>query len=168
MRRRFSAFRPAAFDHGEPISRIVLAPVAGIACIAVALLSFSLPAQTHALMFDLPVPNYVAEDFSAYEASVLIELGQDGDIQWDGQAVSIQQLRRLLNAAGAGDVKPILRFGLHGQAAYGAVIPVLDAIADSGLQYAWMCFPSGLRPDDYAARWPDQVTVEECMPFNPA
>lgn len=141
MRRRFSAFRPAAFDHGEPISRIVLGPVAGVLLVVSAIVMLGLPPKTHALYIDLPPPlNFEAwPEWLTPPPVDRLSLTGDGQIHWNGTPVDRQQLVTLIEATREETPQPGLIFEPADDAAYGEALQVLGLLHAMGATHSQFC-----------------------------
>ncbi len=169
MARSPSKFRPAAYDHGAPISRIDLTPLAAIGCVLSALLVLALPAPTHALLFDLPTAAPPAGEFNMPGDN--LQQHRDGTLYLNGERVLPGELQPQLTALDQTPYEPTLWVEMSGGTPYGAALPVLAAISASGIRQVWLCFPLDVRPDAFTRRWPDRNAGEVpagCSPFNPA
>ncbi|MCL6249848.1 biopolymer transporter ExbD [Altererythrobacter sp. KTW20L] len=167
MRRSHSKFRPAPYDHGARIARIDLTPLAAVGCILSALLMLALPNPTHALLFDLPSVGPPSEEFNVPEHQ--LRQHRDGTLYLNGEPVLLGDLQPLLTALGQTPYEPTLWVEMSGDTPYGAALPVMAAISTSGIQQVWLCFPTDVRPDRYARRWPyrDAGEVEAgCIPLS--
>lgn len=168
MARSPSKFRPAAYDHGAPISRIDLTPLAAIGCVLSALLVLALPAPTHALLFDLPTVGPPAGEFNVPQDQ--LQQNRDGTLYLNGKRVLPGDLQPQLAALDQTPYEPTLWVEMSGETPYGAALPVMAAISASRIQQVWLCFPIDVRPDDFAQGWPDRdagVASSECSPFYP-
>lgn len=169
MRRSPSKFRPAIYDHGAPISRIDLTPLAAIGCVLSALLVLALPAPTHALLFDLPTVGLPTGEFNVPENQ--LQQHRDGTLYLNGERVLLGDLPPRLAARDQKPYEPTLLVEMSGETPYGAALPVMAAISASGVEQVWLCFPIDVRPDAFTRRWPDRdagVASSECSPFYPA
>ena len=133
MRSRFGRTRKIArFEHGEPIRRLSIAPLAGLVLIAATMIALSYPMQTHALTFevyptDWPHPN------DSLEYHNLLELHANGQLRWNGEAVTKGMLAERLNRALSEPVEPALIFQPDDYASYLAVAEVLLIVKQSGI-----------------------------------
>ena len=162
-RRRAKAAR---FDHGGPIRYISLAPVAGVMLVLAAMVSLSYPAPTHAINFELP-PLFNSGDYTTIETDIRVDrisIDREGQTFWNNTPVNHAQLRELLEATWKEPVAPNLIFEPDDDAAYGAALPVLGVIKQSGV---WkFCF-GGLhrhRRFELLASIPSDpaITQQEC------
>lgn len=164
-----TVFRPAAFDHGEPINRPNLAPIAGVACVLLALLITLLPAHPHIILFSTTYGSPISPPWEA-TPPVRLMIHRDGSQIWNGAPVSSQQLRTNLAAARVAQIEPDILVEPSGDAAFGAVHATLHAITMSGMRSVWLCYPSGVSEGSLTLRWPDGEPgemVSYCEPFHP-
>jgi biopolymer transport protein ExbD len=86
----------APFDHGQPIRRIELGPVAGALLVIVAVMLGALPVRTHALVLDFPSigppPDECFVDTRRCPSHQLV-LATDGTLTWDNAAITPDDLR---------------------------------------------------------------------------
>ena len=129
---RKSRVRPK-FDHGEPIRWLGLVPLAGVLAIASALVLTTYGVKPHALIVNLPAPDYY-EDTGPLTPTVdrLIILGTS-QLLWNGTPITDDELADILDQLTQANPQPGLLFTPDGDAPYSRVIEVLGAIRAKGL-----------------------------------
>lgn len=138
MRRRRKTH--AKFDHGEPIRRPNLAPIAGVLLIPAVLAMASYRTPTHALMIDLPAP--FPEMSPVYEGGVQrISVSSSGEPIVNGMVADPVQFARHLEWIAGQSVTDQVVFEPAADAPYGPSLQVLAALAERGLtRFPYFCF----------------------------
>ena len=157
--------RPAPYDHGAPISRITLVPLAALAIIGLLYPIAALPAQTHALLFAMPTASSAAPPAGRHTS---ITQHSNGSLTWNRAAITLEQLRERL--ARERDSGLYVTFDPSSAASYGAVVTTLQAIARSGTSHVWICTPVDVHPGRFERRWPEREPGEHdtaCSLFQP-
>lgn len=122
------------YDHGQPISRANPLPIAILfSCLALVFLSPYRP-PVHALTIDLP-PQSILPDrpySEPVDVHVIVPTAH-GTIEWNGEAITEEQLARFLDYGLSQPIEPELVFMPEGNASYDLAAKTLNIIKKSGV-----------------------------------
>ncbi|WP_041685376.1 ExbD/TolR family protein [Erythrobacter litoralis] len=120
------------FDHGAPIARPSLAPLAAVWLIAAALCMGAYVNPPHALLVGLPAPlprDTIGVLTPSYD---LLDLDAEGTIRWNGHPVTEEQLRAILSESGQRSPQGALLFHPQHDVAYGDALGLLAIVHREG------------------------------------
>ena len=137
--RRSSHRQP--YDHGEPIRWLNLAPLAGIAGIAAALILSAYGVTPHAVTVNLPMPNAIPPPI-AQPRIVEIAVSENGRAMIDGETLTDTAFARRLEQLARASPRPGISFTPHDSALYADSLRVLGLIEQAGLTGRDFCFGS--------------------------
>lgn len=151
------------FDHGEPLGRIELGPLAGVVLVAALIVLGTLPSRTHTLLLDFPAfsppPQECSQPTNPCNMHVLA-MAANGRLAWDGKPVTRSAARSALAHYGG---LAHLTFSPAPDASYDATLRTLALIrqelGEQGLVF--ICGFAGTRQIE--ASEVDPAAVTECM-----
>jgi len=115
-------------DDGSPMMEMNTTPLIDVMLVLLIMFIITIPPQMHAVKLDLPQPdpNAVVPPVDPVRNKVLVE--PDDRILWNGEQVTIQQLRELLARSMASATEPELQLQPHPIARYERVNAVMKEI----------------------------------------
>ncbi|QFT76193.1 biopolymer transporter ExbD [Erythrobacter sp. THAF29] len=136
--RPFRRRKRKPYDHGEPICRIDIRPIALFAALfAILALMWNLGnRQTHTLLIDLPQGPLPIEPHKLSYS--ILDISSTGQISFDGQPVELGQIAQAIKNTGI--AYPTVLVRPDGNAPYGVTALVLDALVDAGVARDEICF----------------------------
>lgn len=159
-----SKFRPSAargrqaFDHGLPIARPNLAPVAGVIGIAALIFASSHGTASHAIMINLfsSIPPEAAAPPNTSMEVLEIGVTPSGQPTLQGVIVTHAQLKRKLKQATISRNPTGIVFQPNAKARYADALPILGAIKAHGLIGGHFCFGKLRDHGDVTKSWRNQ------------
>jgi biopolymer transport protein ExbD len=112
-------------ESGEPMMEINTTPLIDVMLVLLIMFIITIPIQSHAVKLDLPVnqPNQAPPPIDPIKNQVSVTAA--GVVTWNGQPVSLQQLRQYLDISQQMNPIPELHLQPEPEAAYGLVDEVL-------------------------------------------
>ncbi len=158
-RRHLRPIRP--FDHGEPMRRIELGPLAGVLLVAVAFAIGAFPIRTHTLLLDFPTFSPAADscllDWQNPCPNHIVSIAEDGAMLWDGKPITQAELRSALQEAMRKPIRPTLSFLPAPNASYGATLVALDLIGEEVGSDGFLCIGVPVKH-----KWKCRVGGKQC------
>jgi biopolymer transport protein ExbD len=121
-------------DSDEPMMDINTTPLIDVMLVLLIMFIITIPIQTHAVKIDLPVnqPNQVPPPINPQKNIVVVSA--QGQILWNGQAVSKEQLRQYLDVTQQMNPVPELHLQPDATARYELVDEVLAITKQAHVQ----------------------------------
>lgn len=119
---------------GEPMIDINTTPLIDVMLVLLIMLIITIPIQTHAVKLDLPVAQQNPPPQVIDPVKNTVVVSANGDILWNGQAVSQPQLRAYLDATQQMAVIPELHLQPDATARYVVVDEVLAITKQAHVQ----------------------------------
>ncbi len=124
----------AGSDDGEPMMEMNTTPLIDVMLVLLIMFIITIPVATHSIDIDLPIP----DDSEIPENQVdpiqnKIVISQENQIFWNGDAISLNEMVRNLNATKNITPEPELQFEPEPFASYQLSAEVLDIIKVSGV-----------------------------------
>ncbi len=112
-------------ESGEPMMEINTTPLIDVMLVMIIMLIITIPPQTHAVKLDLPQnqPNQTPPPIDPVKNKIVVTTG--GEVQWNGAAVNLEQLRVYLEASQQINPVPELHLQPEPDARYETVDEVL-------------------------------------------
>lgn len=132
LRRRTTRRRSRRLDHGRPVARIELAPLAAICLTATGLIASAYPLQTHALTVDLPAPlpgDYLGPLTPTRD---VLTVDKRLALRWNGAAIDKRDLPSITMQRQARTDPGALLFRPDGDVAYADTLAILALLQRSG------------------------------------
>jgi biopolymer transport protein ExbD len=126
------AFNSGFDDREEVMNEINMTPLVDVMLVLLIVFMITVPVMTHSMRVDLPYaksePNIVLPE------TIVLSVGSDGSVLWNGTPVDSAALETRLSAVAAGQPQPEIH--LHGDrlAAYGHVAETMSAVRRAGIQ----------------------------------
>jgi biopolymer transport protein ExbD len=129
------------FDHGAPISAIDARPILLVVMlVTILVLLAASPQRMHALLVELPGPDFGSGVPSGYVVANRISITGEGQTMWNGWPVSTPELVSLLKELKGLEPQPDLIFEPVADAPYGAAANTLSLIWRANLVDERFCF----------------------------
>lgn len=119
-------------DDGEPMMEMNTTPLIDVLLVLLIMFIITIPVATHSVDIDLPTPSDNPPD-NIDPIKNKIVLTQPGEILWNGQAISENQLVTNLDATKAIQPEPELQFQPEANASYDQSAKVLNIIKGTGV-----------------------------------
>ena len=153
---------PALYDHGQPIHRPNLAPLAAVWAIAAALAMSVYINPSHALTIDLPMPSPYSPDSVDPLPFHRVSVSRTGQAIIDGSPVTDGRLAQHMDAFLREPIEPAIVFDPSADAQYGRVLEVLAIVRRKGLAGSRFCFANLADHQRFGKAWQNYP-----MPFAP-
>ncbi|MEQ1780509.1 MAG: biopolymer transporter ExbD [Hyphomonadaceae bacterium] len=128
------AMQAGVLREGEPLSEINTTPLIDVMLVLLIMLIVTLPPQRHAVKLDTPVPCKTCDVISDLPEPVTVSIDYNGQIRWDGVAIS----RADLAIRFAAEARKAQQTEFHIQpdrdAVYGVVAHVMAAAQREGIK----------------------------------
>lgn len=138
--RRAAPFRRPVFDHGSPIYKPQIAPIAGVWLAIAALLASLYATPQHVVAIDLPYPSQQPYDTRLGLPIDLLRVDGNGGLSWNSQPIDMAELARILEARRQRPERVGLRFAPDPDASYKAALYALAVVKATGNAGAGFCF----------------------------
>ena len=119
-------------DDGSPMMEMNTTPLIDVLLVLLIMFIITIPVATHSVDIDLPVPTDNPTD-NVDPVTNKIVLTQPGEILWNGEVISENQLVANLQETLNFAVEPELQFQPEGMASYDQSAKVLNIIKGSGV-----------------------------------
>ncbi len=98
-------------DDGEPMMEMNTTPLIDVMLVLLIMLMITIPAATHMIDIDLPVPSDDPNNQPIVEPDRnQLSIAEDSTISWNGSPVTLDQVTNLLAQSKAAAVEPELQF----------------------------------------------------------
>lgn len=125
-----------SFQHGrhaQPVAEINTTPLVDVMLVLLVIFMITLPLITHRLAVDLPETDTNAPSTSTDPAPVELGIDADGQLFWNGVALSLADLELRLQEAARGEPKPELHLHADKNTPYQCLAEVMAAAQRNGL-----------------------------------
>ena len=125
-----------SFQHGrhaQPVAEINITPLVDVMLVLLVIFMITLPLITHRLAVDLPETDTNAPSTSTDPAPVELGIDADGQLFWNGVALSLADLELRLQEAARGEPKPELHLHAAKNTPYQCLAEVMAAAQRNGL-----------------------------------
>ncbi len=121
-------------DDGEPMMEMNTTPLIDVMLVLLIMFIITIPVATHAINIDLPSPdpNPPPEDMIDPIVNKIV-LTPNGEILWNANPITGNELVRNLQETLAFEIEPELQFEPEGNASYELSAQVLNIIKNSGV-----------------------------------
>ena len=120
-------------DDGSPMMEMNTTPLIDVMLVLLIMFIITIPVATHAVNIDLPQPSPPTDDIIVDPIKNKIVLTRDGEILWNGDAISSGQLVTLLQETTQINPEPELQFEPEPDASYDISARALNIIKASGV-----------------------------------
>ncbi|MFC3099755.1 biopolymer transporter ExbD [Altererythrobacter lauratis] len=120
-------------DDGEPMMEMNTTPLIDVMLVLLIMFIITIPVATHAINIDLPAPSPPTNVPPPDPIINKVVLTPDNQILWNGNAISIAELRFQLQQTLNFPVEPELQFEPEAQASYELSAQVLNVIKNEGI-----------------------------------
>ncbi len=120
-------------DDGSPMMDMNTTPLIDVMLVLLIMLIITIPVATHSVDIDLPQPSQNPDTPDVDPIQNKIVLTPNGEILWNGDAISEGELVGNLQRSMAMAVEPELQFEPEAQASYDLSAKVLNIIKGSGV-----------------------------------
>jgi biopolymer transport protein ExbD len=129
--RRYPRHRVNAYQaHADDVmSAMNTTPLIDVLLVLLVVLIMAVPISTHILPVDLPQ----GPGSPAPVPQIALTISAQGQVFWNGSAVSHEQLRGNLASAARHNPQPVIRFHPDPQASYDASVQVIALAGDAGI-----------------------------------
>ncbi len=125
-----------SFQHGhhaQPMAEINTTPLVDVMLVLLVIFMITLPLITHSLAVDLPETNATTPSVAANPAPVELGINAEGQLFWNGVALSEADLELRLQEAARGEPKPELHLHADKSTPYQRLAEVMAAAQRNGL-----------------------------------
>jgi len=119
-------------DDGSPMMEMNTTPLIDVMLVLLIMFIITIPVATHAVNIDLPAATPPTDNITVDPIKNKVVLTQGGQILWNGDEISLGQLRSLIQESLALPVEPELQFQPEEYAGYNLAAGVLQVIKGSG------------------------------------
>ena len=122
---------PYEVDDSEVLSEINMTPLVDVMLVLLIIFIITMPMINHAVKLDLPKASSQQQEVKPVKVSLAIR--QNGDVAWEGETLSADELETRLQAGAALSPQPELHLQVDRHAAYDHVAKLLSAASRHGL-----------------------------------
>jgi biopolymer transport protein ExbD len=119
--------------HAQPMAEINTTPLVDVMLVLLVIFMITLPLITHSLAVDLPETDANAPSTSVNPAPVELGINTEGQLFWNGIALSEADLELRLQEAARGEPKPELHLHADKSTPYQRLAEVMAAAQRNGL-----------------------------------
>lgn len=127
----FGSFQPGR--HAQPMAEINTTPLVDVMLVLLVIFMITLPLITHHLAVDLPETDANAPTAAANPAPVELGINAEGQLFWNGVALSGADFELRLQEAARGEPKPELRLHADKSTPYQRLAEIMAAAQRNGL-----------------------------------